>query len=65
MVTKNQIKFIRGLAQKKNRVITKKIIVEGQKIINELGSVNSSMRFGNFLQGIQIYQNYKTNKRLK
>lgn len=36
-----------------------------QKIINELGSVNSSMRFGNFLQGIQIYQNYKTNKRLK
>lgn len=35
MVTKNQIKFIKGLAQKKNRLITKKIIVEGDKIINE------------------------------
>ena len=35
MVTKNQIKFIKGLAQKKNRLIAKKIIVEGHKIINE------------------------------
>lgn len=35
MVSKNQIKFIRGLKEKKNRVLSKKIVVEGLKTIQE------------------------------
>lgn len=35
MVSKNQIKFIRGLKEKKNRVRSKKIVVEGLKTIQE------------------------------
>ena len=35
MVTKNQIKFLKGLSLKKNRIKSKKIIVEGEKIIRE------------------------------
>ena len=35
MVTKNQIKFLKGLSLKKNRIKSKKIIVEGDKIIRE------------------------------
>lgn len=35
MVSKNQIKFIRGLRDKKNRVRNKKIVVEGIKTIEE------------------------------
>ena len=35
MVTKNQIKFIKGLSTKKNRIKFKKIVVEGEKIIKE------------------------------
>ena len=35
MVTKNQIKFLKGLSSKKNRIKSKKIIVEGEKIIRE------------------------------
>ena len=34
-------------------------------ITNELNSVNSSLQMNNLLQGIQVYQNYKTNRRLK
>jgi hypothetical protein len=34
-------------------------------ITKELSSVNSSLKMNNLLQGIQVYQNYKTNKRLK
>ena len=35
MVSKNQIKFIRGLKEKKNRLLSKKIVVEGLKTIQE------------------------------
>jgi len=35
MVSKNQIKFIRGLKEKKNRTLSKKIVVEGLKTIQE------------------------------
>ena len=35
MVNKNQIKFLKGLSKKKNRIKSKKIIVEGEKIIRE------------------------------
>ena len=35
MVTKNQIKFLKGLSLKKNRIKSKKIMVEGDKIIRE------------------------------
>ena len=35
MVSKNQIKFIRSLKEKKNRVLSKKIVVEGLKTIQE------------------------------
>ena len=34
-------------------------------ITNELKSVDSSLKMNNLLQGIQVYQNYKTNRRLK
>lgn len=34
-------------------------------ITNELNSVNSSLQMNNLIQGIQVYQNYKTNRRLK
>jgi len=53
MVTKNQIKFIKGLAQKKNRLIAKKIIVEGHKIINEF--LNSDYNL------VELYSTQKQN----
>lgn len=36
MITNNQIKYIRGLYLKKNRVVEKCFVVEGEKSINEL-----------------------------
>lgn len=36
MITKNQIKFIKGLSLKKNRLKSKLFIVEGEKNVNEL-----------------------------
>ena len=36
MITKNQIKFIRGLSDKKNRRKSKCFIVEGEKCVSEL-----------------------------
>ena len=42
------------------------ITMESTNLIsNELSSVNSTLKMNNLLQGIQVYQNYKTNKRLK
>ena len=42
------------------------ITLESSKLItNELKSVDSSLKMNNLLQGIQVYQNYKTNRRLK
>jgi TrmH family RNA methyltransferase len=40
MITKNQIKYIRGLSLKKNRIKEKCFIVEGEKCLAEL--LNSS-----------------------
>ena len=42
MVTKNQIKFIKGLSLKKNRIKYKKFVVEGEKIIREF--INSNYK---------------------
>ena len=36
MITKNQIKYIRGLAQKKNRIKEQCFVVEGEKSVAEL-----------------------------
>ena len=36
MISKNQIKFIKSLHLKKNRVMTQLFIAEGEKIVNEL-----------------------------
>ena len=36
MITKNEIKFIRSLKIKKNRIKTNQFIVEGEKIVDEL-----------------------------
>ena len=36
MITKNQIKYIRGLAQKKNRIKEESFVVEGEKSVAEL-----------------------------
>ncbi len=40
MITKNQIKYIRGLSLKKNRVKEQRFVVEGEKCVQEL--LNSS-----------------------
>ena len=41
MITKNEIKFIRSLKIKKNRIKSKQFIVEGEKVVDEL--IDSSM----------------------
>ena len=41
MITKNEIKFIRSLKIKKNRMKSKQFIVEGEKVVDEL--IDSSM----------------------
>lgn len=41
MITKNEIKFIRSLRIKKNRIKSGQFIVEGEKIVDEL--INSSL----------------------
>ena len=42
MISKSKIKFINSLRLKKNRVLHKKFIIEGEKIANEL--INSSFK---------------------
>lgn len=41
MITKNEIKFVRSLRIKKNRINSDQFIVEGEKIVDEL--INSSL----------------------
>ena len=41
MITKNEIKFIRSLKIKKNRIKSDQFIVEGEKIVDEL--IDSSL----------------------
>ena len=41
MITKNEIKFIRSLKLKKNRIKFEQFIVEGEKLVDEL--IDSSM----------------------
>lgn len=36
MISRNQIKYIRSLSRKKNRIINKEFIAEGEKIVREL-----------------------------
>ena len=40
MISKNQIKFIKSLSLKKNRVKAQLFIAEGEKIVNELLNSN-------------------------
>ena len=41
MITKNEIKFVRSLKIKKNRIKYNQFIVEGEKIVDEL--IDSSL----------------------
>ena len=41
MITKNEIKFVRSLKIKKNRIKSNQFIVEGEKIVDEL--IDSSL----------------------
>ena len=36
MITKNEIKFIRSLKIKKNRIKSNQFVVEGEKMVDEL-----------------------------
>ena len=59
MISKNQIKFIKSLSLKKNRIRTQLFVAEGEKIVNEL--LNSKFEIEhvyatNFFSGINNYQ---------
>ena len=41
MIAKNEIKFVRSLNKKKNRIKSNQFIVEGEKIVDEL--IDSSL----------------------
>ena len=61
MVTKNQIKFLKGLNQKKNRIKSKKILVEGDKIIREF--IDSGYKLHKIYSTKPLkYQNYPNQK---
>ena len=61
MVTKNQIKFLKGLNQKKNRIKSKKILVEGDKIIREF--IDSDYKLDKIYSTEPLkYQNYPNQK---
>ncbi len=36
MITKNQIKFLKSLSQKKHRIENNKCLIEGKRIVDEL-----------------------------
>jgi len=59
VISKNQIKFIKSLSLKKNRIRTQLFVAEGEKIVNEL--LNSKFEIEhvyatNFFSGINNYQ---------
>ena len=59
MISKNQIKFIKSLSLKKNRIRTQLFVAEGEKIVNEL--LNSKFEIEHvyatiFFSGINNYQ---------